>query len=58
MNSISEIVEEFNALEEQRAELEENKILQVLWWILKIDFYYFFVCDDDIGLLLSVFVYS
>lgn len=42
MNSISEIVEEFNALEEQRAELEENKILQVLWWILKIDFDFFF----------------
>lgn len=58
MNSISEIVEEFNALEEQRAELEENKILQVLWWILKIDFDCFFVCDDDIGLLLSVFGYS
>lgn len=29
MNSISEIVDEFNALEMQRTELEENRILQV-----------------------------
>ncbi|KAK7359090.1 hypothetical protein VNO77_01036 [Canavalia gladiata] len=29
MNSVSEIVEEVNTLEEQRAELEENKILQL-----------------------------
>ncbi|XP_027347793.1 kinetochore protein NUF2 homolog [Abrus precatorius] len=29
MNSVSEFVEEVNALEEQRAELEENKILQL-----------------------------
>lgn len=29
MNSVSEIVEEVNALEAQRTELEENRILQV-----------------------------